>query len=314
MLDVFLYTLNGVLPVFLIIFLGIPLARLGFFPEQVRDKLVSLVFYVGTPALIFRQLASSDLSAVASPRYLTFLLLIIPAEIALMWLLCFFIRDPKKKGAVLQISYRSNIAIVGLPLAEKLMSPEGVALTALSLSLTIIVYNVSAVVLLSYYGGTERRLAPVFLNVIKNPLIISVLLGTAASLLGLPMESGTFYFETLQTLGTTASSIGLLVIGASISFSGLRKDRLCILWSVLLRCFVSPAFIVGAAILFGFRGDALLALAILSATPAAVNCFVMAKKMGVSESISAFGISFTGIASLLSVFLSVFILKASGLA
>ena len=314
MLDVFLYTLNGVVPIFLVIFLGILLARLGFFPSEVKSKLVSLVFYVGTPALIFRQIASADLRAAVSPRYLLFLVLIMLVQIPLMWLLCFFIRDPKRKGAVIQLSYRSNVAIVGLPLAERLMSPEGVTLTALSLSFTIIIFNTSAVILLSYYGGGERKLKPVFLSVVKNPLIISVIFGVLASLAGLPMENGTIHVETLRSLGSIASSLGLLVIGASITLRGFTAERFCILYAVLLRCAVSPLFILGSAILLGFRGEVLITLAIFSATPSAVNCYVMAKKMGVSGTISAFGISFSSLFSLLSVFLSIFILKTTGLA
>lgn len=314
MLDVFLYTLKGVVPIFLVIFLGILLSRLGFFGEKTKDDLVKLVFYVGTPCLIFRQIASADLKSTVNPRFLIFLVSIILLEILLMWGLCFFIRDPKKKGAILQLAYRSNFAIIGMPLAENLLGAEGVALTAVALSFTIMVYNVSAVILLSYYGGGERRLRPVLLGILKNPLIIAVALGAVASLVGLPMPTDSIHYKTLQNLGTIASSLGLLVIGASITLRGLAEDRFYILYSVLLRCVVSPLFILGTAILLGFRGDALMVLAVMSATPAAVNCFVMAKKMGVSGNISAFGISFTSLFSLFSVFFAVFILKITQLA
>ena len=312
--QVFFYTLNGVLPIFLVIFLGVFLHRLGFFSPTVKSELTKLVFYVGTPCLIFRQIASTDLRAVVDLPFLVFLVSAIPALILLQWAVCFFIRDPKKKGAVLQLGFRSNCAIVGMPLAINLMSAEGVALTAFALSATIILYNVSAVIILSYYGGSERRLRPVLLNVLKNPLLISVVLGVIASLAGLPMDSGAFHYKALENLGTIASSIGLLIIGASITLKGFTDDRGLIFFSVFLRCVFSPICIIGTAILLGFRGDALLALVIVSATPSAINSYVMAKQMGVSESISAFGISFTSLFSLVSIFASVFILKASGLA
>lgn len=312
--QVFFYTLNGVLPIFLVIFLGIFLRRIGFFSPPVKSELVKLVFYVGTPCLIFRQIASTDLRASVDLPFLIFVLSIIPALILFQWVLCFFIHDPKKKGAVLQIGFRSNCAIVGMPLAVNLMSAEGVALTAFALSATIILYNVSGVIILSYYGGSERKLRPVVMNILKNPLLISVVLGVIASLVGLPMENGTFHYEALESLGTIASSIGLLVIGASISMRGLREDKGLIIFSVFLRCILAPIFIVGAAILLGFRGDALLTLVIVSATPAAINSYVMAKQMGVSENIAAFGISFTSLFSLFGIFASVFILKITELA
>ena len=314
MYQVFFYTLNGVLPIFLVIFLGIFLRRLGFFSPTVKNELVKLVFYVGTPCLIFRQIASTDLRAVVDLPFLLFIVLGIPLLVVLQWAICFFIKDPKKKGAVLQLGFRSNCAIVGMPLALNLMSAEGVALTAFALSATIILYNVLGVIVLSYYGGSERRLRPVLISIAKNPLLISVFLGIVASLLGFPMSSSLFHYKVLDNLGTIASSIGLLVIGASISMRGLREDKGLILFSVFLRCVLSPICILGSAILLGFRGDALLTLTIVSATPSAINSYVMAKQMGVSENISAFGISFTSLFSLVSIFTAVFVLKISGLA
>ena len=312
--QIFFYTLNGVLPIFLVIFLGIFLRRLGFFAPASKAELVKLVFYVGTPCLIFRQIASTDLRAVVDFPFLFFILAIIPALILVQWCLCFFIKDPKKKGAVLQLGFRSNCSIIGLPLAANLMSEEGAALTAFALSATVILFNVFGVIVLSYYGGTERRLRPVLINIAKNPLLISVVLGVIASLLGLPMKNGSFHYEALESLGTIASSIGLLVIGASITMRGLREDRGLILYTVFLRCILAPLFVIGSAILLGFRGDALMTLVIVSATPSAINCYVMAKQMGVSENISAFGISFTSLFSLVGIFTSVFLLKISGLA
>ena len=314
MLDVFLTTLVAILPVFLIIFIGTALSRLGFFPEEVRSGIVRLVFYVGTPALIIRQVGAADLRSAFEGKFILFVVGIILLEVLLMWALCFFIRDPKKKGAVIQIGFRSNFAIVGMPLAERLLSTEGVARTAITLSFTILVYNVMAVIVLSYYGGSDRRLKPVLLGILKNPLIWGVLIGLLITLTPIPMESGQVHFEILKTLGYLASSAGLLVIGSSISLRGFLSDRGLILYSVLLRCLVAPAFVLGAAILLGFRGDALPTLAIMSATPAAVNCYVMAKKMGVDAGITAFGVSLTTVCSLFSVFLSIFLLRATGLA
>ncbi len=314
MSELFLHTLRGVVPIFLVILLGMALARLGFFSDATKNDLTRLVFYVGTPCLIFRQIAASDLRKLVDPKYIVFLVCIVLAEIVLMWGLTFFVRDPKKRGAMIQLAYRSNFAIVGMPIAESLLSPTGVALTAVSLSFTIIIFNITAVIILSYYGAGERRFKPLLLGILKNPLIIAVLLGVIASLTGLVPPPGGILHKSLQNLGTIASSVGLLIIGASITFRGLSEDRFYIFYAVFLRAVVSPLFVLGVAILFGFRGDALSVLAVMSATPSAVNCFVMAKKMGVSENISAFGVSFTSLASLVSIFVSIFLLGATGLA
>ena len=61
---VFLDTLNRVAPVFLVIFLGVLLNKLHFFAEQTKADIVKLVFYVGTPCLIVKEIAASDLTQV----------------------------------------------------------------------------------------------------------------------------------------------------------------------------------------------------------------------------------------------------------
>ena len=57
-----------------------------------------------------------------------------------------------------------------------------------------------------------------------------------------------------------------------------------------------------------------MVLAIMSASPAAVNCFAMAKQMGVSAEISAYGISISSVLSVFSIFISVYLIKFFGLA
>ena len=310
---VFLDTLNRVAPVFLVIFLGVLLNKLHFFAEQTKADIVKLVFYVGTPCLIVKEIAASDLTQVMDGPFILYVCCIVAALVGLMWLLCFFIKDPARKGAVIQLGFRSNFAIVGMPLAMSLLDADGVALTAVALSFTVLLYNVFAVLVLSYYGGKERRLLPVFLNVIRNPLIIGVVIGLLLSLFKVPLTEGQAPEKILSTLGSIASSMGLLIIGANITLKGFNEDRFYIFYSVLLRNVVAPLFVVGVAVLLGFRGNELMVLTIMSAAPSAVNCFVMAKKMGVSANISAFGVSFTSIASLLSMVVCVFVLRTTGL-
>ncbi len=307
----FVETINHVLPVFLIIFLGMFLNRLRFFSETTKDEIVRLVFYVGTPALLFQAIASADLYRSFQPKLIVFLLSAILIYVFLLMLLCRNIKNPSKKAAVVQIGFRSNFAIVGMPLAMNLMAEEGVLMTAIALSFVVIVYNVTAVILLSYYGGKKGDYKALFANVLKNPLIIGTVLGLAWSLLQLPLP--TILDKSLTTVGDIATSMGLLIIGATITVKGFRQNRAYILAALFFRNFLAPLLFLSAAILLGFRGDMLTITAILSGSPAAVNCFVMAKKMGADPDISAYGVSLSALFSIISIFVSVYCLKLFGL-
>ena len=309
-MEVFLYTFNGVSPVFVVILLGVFLQRLGFFSEKTKDELVKLVFYVGTPALLFNSVASASLYEAFNPRFVSFILISILLLIALIIALCFFIKDKAKKAAVIQLGFRSNFAIVGMPLAKYLLPESGVSQTAVMLSFVVITYNVMVSIILSYYTGKERNLKAMFTSIIKNPLII----GTAAGLIFavLQIKNPKFIVSSLDIVGQTAMSVGLLVLGATITLKGFVENRFYILYSVFLRNIMSPLLFVTAAVLLGFNENELIITAIMSAAPSAVNCFVMAKKMGADAEITAYGVSFTSVFSMFSIFLSVYLIKLFG--
>lgn len=311
-MNLFFETVNAITPVFVVMFLGLFLNQIGFFSQITKDEIVKLVYYVGTPALLFHTVAKADLSVALNPSLLVFVLCAILCYVFLLIGICFFIRDPKKKGAVVQIGFRSNFAIAGMPLAMSLMGEKGVLTMAIVLAFVTICYNTTAVILLSYYGNKTQKFSSLMLGVIKNPLIIGTVLGLLVSLFKIPLSP--ILNKSLEFAGDIASSLGLLIIGANITLKGFHSNRGYILLAVFFRNILAPVLFLGSAILLGFRGDALIITAILSATPAAVNCFVMAKKLGVDPDISAYGVSLTCLASIASIFVCVYLLKLLGLA
>lgn len=311
-MSLFRETANAIAPVFVVVFLGIFLNKIRFFSEMTKEEIVKLVYYVGTPALLFHTIAKADLSTAMNPRLLLFVLITILCYVFLLIGLCHPIRDPKKKGAVVQIGFRSNFAIAGMPLAMSLMDEQGVLTMAIVLAFVTICYNVTAVILLSYYGSNSSKKSNLFVDVIKNPLIVGTVLGLLFSLLKLPLHP--ILDKSLGFAGDIASSMGLLIIGAHVTLKGFQSNRGYILLALFFRNILAPVLYLGTAILLGFRGDALIITAILSATPAAVNCFVMAKKLGVDPDISAYGVSLTALLSIGSIFVCVYLLKLFGLA
>ncbi|MFA5561202.1 MAG: AEC family transporter [Eubacteriales bacterium] len=314
MREVFWNTATGVLPAFLVIFIGAFLHRLGFFGKQTKDDIIRLIFYVGTPALIIRQLVAADFSRLFNPRFLLYLLLISLLLVALAIALSWFIKDPRKKGAVVQIAFRANIAIIGLPIAAGLMDAQGVSLMALSLALMIPLYNILVVIILSHYGTPGQRLGQTLLNIARNPLILAVVVGILLKWSGIPMGGTSVQYQVLNYLGQIAQVMGLLVIGTEIKLRGMRADRGYVLYSIFLRNVLSPVLLLVPAIWLGFRGNELLVLAVIGAAPPAINCYVMAKQMGVCTNVTAYSISLSTLVSIFSVFVSVFVLHAAGLA
>ena len=331
-MELFLQTAVRILPVFLTIFVGLALKRLGLLPDTVKEGMVNLVFYVGTPALIVKNLLEADLGGAMDARFLVYVAAAVLALIGVSWLCALPFGEKADRGAVIQLGYRANIAIIGLPIATAIMDAEGVSLMALAMTVGVLIYNVTIVLILSYYGEKGKpNLKATLIKVAKNPLLIAIVIGVLVNFCTIPIKESAFMaagsigaqslsglgkilLSILGTLGDIASSIGLLVIGAGLTFGGKREEWPAVLVGVGLKTVISPLLLLVPAVLFGFRGDALLCLAVIGAAPTAVNSYVMAKKMGVSDSITARGISLSCIASLFAVFVSVWLLRYLGLA
>lgn len=311
-MEIFSYTANGIIPVFLVIFVGMALQKLGFFSQTTKDEIIKLVFYAATPCLIFKNVSGADLYSVFDLKFIIFTMIMIVMLLLFQVFLCFWIKEPAKKGAVIQIGFRSNFAIIGMPIAINLLSKTGVALTAVTLSFVIVTYNICAVTLLSYYGTTKKSFKSIFTGITKNPLIIGTVAGLIFAVFKIPVAP--ILDKTIDIIGDIASSMGLIIIGATISLKGFTSNKAYILFSVFLRNILSPFLFLTIGALFGYRDYHLMILAIISASPAAVNCFVMAKNMGVDSDISAYGVSLTSIVSLMSIFVSVYLIKLFGLA
>ena len=150
MFNVFLYAFNAVMPILLLLLLGYALRRVGFAGEEFFKKANALVFHVFLPLLLFCNVYDIDsLSDVhwGDVGYIAFVVVLL-AVIGLV-LARFFIPERLQKGPFIQCVFRSNCAILGIPLAEALGGAQGVAFAAVATAVTIPLFNTLAVIILS---------------------------------------------------------------------------------------------------------------------------------------------------------------------
>jgi hypothetical protein len=186
-----------ILPNFMLILVGLALARRFDFGRDFWDGMEKLVYYVLFPALLFRSLALARIDLAATGQLLlaglgitfaAFLLSLAPGVI--------FKLDRKLLATGSQAGYRFN-TYVGLAIAGSLFGTPGVALAALLLGVMIPLANFLAVAMLASHGqrGFAGELA-------RNPLLVSTLAGFAWNALGLPLPG----FAD-QTLGPSRADV-----------------------------------------------------------------------------------------------------------
>ena len=224
---------------------------------------------------------------------------------------------------MLQNVFRSNFAIIGLPLAQRLYGAEAATGAAVLSLFTIPLFNVLAVIALSVYGQAHKKGAwkRILLDVVKNPLIIGVLLGVAALLLrkagvGFHLTDLPFLYDTLSMVARLASPFALIILGASFRFSSVKSLWKSIAAGELLRLIAAPLLGIGLALLLlpgVFDGADYATLVALFGTPVAVSSAIMANKMGGDGELAGQLVVWTTLFSGFTLFGFIVLLRSLGL-
>ena len=332
--QVFLYALNAVLPILLLAALGYALRRLRFADDAFFLKANKLVFRVFLPLLLYCNIyeieSLRDVRWSAVGYCAAAVLALYGIGVLLARLL---IPDRLQKGPFIQCVYRSNCAIVGIPLADALGGAPAVAFTAVATAVTIPLFNTLAVICLSRYAGEKKPSAlQTFVRTLKNPLIIAVFLGIVTvgvrmllpkNPMGEPWFSLArdcpFFFSALSIASKAATPLALVVLGARFDFSAVKALRKQITLGVLMRLVFAPLFAIGGAVLLSHFGVLPMsrveypALVAIFASPIAVSSSVMVSEIGGDDQLGAQYVVWTSAGSMVSLFITVFIMRSFGI-
>ena len=317
MLDSFLYSVNIILPVLLIVALGYILKRIGFLTKEFTDVAEKLVFKVALPVQLFLEIAQSDGISAFSGKFIIFC---VCGILILFFALCLtvplFIKENDKRGAFIQGVYRTNFAILGIPLATSMFPEDGGTQIAVIMPFAIFLFNALAVVILSIYAPKERRLSKgqlvlkIFKSTVTNSLIIGIVLALPFMIFKIQLPA--FTSKALGYLSNMTMPVSLICVGATFSFSSLAKRMNLAISATLLKTVAVPLVAVTAAVLLGFRGSQLGVILILFGAPTAVASYVMAKNMKSDYELAGQILLLTTLICLSTLFLFIFVLKSLG--
>ena len=261
-----------ILPNFVLILLGLVLARRFAFGREFWEGMEKLVYYVLFPALLFRSLATAKLDfaqagwliAAACAFTIAGFLLSLAAK-------PMFRLDHQLHATGSQCGYRFNTYVV-LAVACSLFGTDGVALAALLLGVMIPLANFGAVAVLASHSerGFLAELA-------QHPLVVSSLAGFAWNLAGLPMPG--FADQTLALLGQTALPAGLLSVGAAMRIEPGQGPAGAHAWWLGVKLAAVPAIAWGLALALGVSGMEARVLMLCAALPTATNAYILAVRM-----------------------------------
>lgn len=322
----FVFALNAVTPIILTVAIGYILKKVGLISGDLAKSLNRLVFRLALPSMLFLNVYNIEDIGDIDFSYLIYVLAVLFAVFLISVPLVIIVtKVHKRRGSLLQATFRSNFALIGIPISRALFGAEGVAVATLLSAIVIPLYNVLAVVGLSIFNddGTKPSLKKIVLGILKNPLIQSIAAGIA--LLGLRavfINSGidfrlsdiTPIFKVLGYLSDLATPLALLVLGAQFEFSAIKELRREIIFGTVMRTVAVPLIGIGLAYLLGiFTGAHFAVFVAVFATPVAVSSVPMAEAMGSDSALAGQLVIWTTLLSTVSVFVASYLLKAAGI-
>jgi predicted permease len=204
------------LPDFALIVVGWLICRHTPLNRPVWDGAERLVYHVLFPALLFSSILRYPLAlGSALPLAASGLAIVAVGVAAAYSLKAWPGVDARLHASGAQTAFRFN-SYVALAMAERLAGTQGVAWTALIMSVCVPLCNVAAVWPLARHGGQGylRELA-------RNPLILATVSGLVCNLMGVRLPA--LADMTLGRMGAAALPLGLMAVGAGLQFGALRE-------------------------------------------------------------------------------------------
>lgn len=307
-----IYSINATLPIFLLIILGKVLKTTKIINDEFTKTADRYVFRIALPALLFSDLTENNVGSAFDGKYVLFCFSITIFSIAVLWGLTEkFMKNEEQKGAFIQGSYRSSAAILGLAFINNMYDSVGMA--PLMIIGCVPLYNIFAVIILTLKGdngGKKPNMKETFINVMKNPILLSILIALPFALLNLHFPS--FVNKTIGSVANTATPLALISIGASFEGKKALKKMKPTLLASFIKLILLAGLFLPLAVFLGYRNQELMALLVMLGSPTTVSSYIMAKNTGNDGILTSSIIVLTTLLSSLTLTLWIFILKSFG--
>ena len=307
-----IYSINATLPIFLLIILGKVLKTTEIINDEFTKTADRYVFRIALPALLFSDLTENNVGSAFDGKYVLFCFSVTIFSIAVLWGLTEkFMKNEEQKGAFIQGSYRSSAAILGLAFINNMYDSVGMA--PLMIIGCVPLYNIFAVIILTLKGdngGKKPNMKETFINVMKNPILLSILIALPFALLNLHFPS--FVNKAIGSVANTATPLALISIGASFEGKKALKKMKPTLLASFIKLILLAGLFLPLAVFFGYRNQELMALLVMLGSPTTVSSYIMAKNTGNDGILTSSIIVLTTLLSSLTLTLWIFVLKSFG--
>jgi predicted permease len=246
--------------------------------------LTKFVFYFALSAMLFRFAANLSLADIFDP---TFVMAYLSASL-LLYVLVLGVATIRGRGIEeaameAQCAQSGNTGFLGVPMLVVLLGPAAAGPVLMVLTVDMVVFSsLFTLIITGARGGAVgwHTLKSLALGWLKNPMVVSIVLGLIWSAWALPVPGPVNEF--LSLLGGAATPGALFAIGASLA--GRGAERLGVAsWLSFAKLILHPLLVAIAALwLFPVEREAAGVMIAAASLPVAGNVYILAQHYGVA--------------------------------
>lgn len=271
---------NALVPIIVTILLGFAIKKSAKLPFDFWQGAESLTYYVLTPALLISILSNRQLSDL---EWQSFLLVLFAVVLFCALIICLWQRFYRHLPApaftsLFQGGVRYN-TFISLAIVAALYGAQALSYSALAATGMILLINILCVATfsLSISGNTFSLLA-VIKQLLINPWIQGAAIGIGLNVSGIGLHST--LSASLDLFGRAAFPIGLILVGAGLSFKGVQNAWELVISSVVVQFLIKPICALLLINLFEIERVAALVILVFLSVPTAPASYILARKLG----------------------------------
>lgn len=315
-MDSLFYSLNATMPVFLVMVVGYFFKRIRLVNDEFVRVSNQFNFKCTLPVLLFTDIASTNIRENFDLKYVLFCAGVTTIAFVCIWVGArIFIKDKSIIGAFVQASYRSSAAVLGVAFIQNIYGTSGMA--PLMIIGSVPLFNVFAVIVLTFEtndesvrGDFKKTLKKAGINILKNPIIVSIFLGVIASYFNVCFPA--IINKTLGLIANLATPLALIAIGAGFKGRAAIKKIRPTAAAALIKLVVLPGIFLFAAVKMGFTDQKLVALIIMLGSPTTPSSYIMTQNMGGDSVLTSSAIVTTTLLASVTLTFWIFVARSLG--
>lgn len=255
--------------------------------QPALQDLGNLVFYVLTPALLFRTMMGVKLADLDYAPIAVYFL-----AVALVFFATLLVYGFTTVAAARALAHTfSNTVMIGIPLVSLVYGETGLIslFTLISVHALVlmtgsaIVFELAAARQAGRDGASQslgRTLAIAVKNSILHPVPLPIIAGVIYAQTGLPMPE--MLDKPLQIMGQALGPMALLLVGATLAYSKLGGNMVAALRIAAVKTIAHPAIFIACAWLLDLQGVPMAVMALAAALPVGANVFLFTQRYQVA--------------------------------